>query len=75
MSEPIIINSGEEGLSATDISMVIAGTAAALASIIYSLKHVKKSKCCGAVFTCEQDTECDEVEHTAVEQYKNETYV
>ena len=47
MSEPIIINSGEEGLSATDISMVIAGTAA----------------------------ECDEVEHTEVEQYKNETYV
>ena len=75
MSEPIIINSGEEGLSATDISMVIAGTAAALASIIYSLKHIKKSKCCGGAFTCEQDTEGDEVEHTEGTELKNETYV
>tara|TARA_R110000803_G_scaffold36216_3_gene77855 strand:+ start:920 stop:1177 length:258 start_codon:yes stop_codon:yes gene_type:complete len=47
-----------EGMSATDVSMIIAGGAAALASIIYSLKHVKKSKCCGA--SCEQEVEDDE---------------
>ena len=36
-----------------DISMIIAGAAAAFATIIYSCKHVKKSNCCG--FSCEQE--------------------
>ena len=49
-----------DGMSATDVSMVVAGVAAALASIIYSLKHVKKSRCCGA--SCEQEVVEDEEE-------------
>tara|TARA_R110000796_G_scaffold11574_2_gene39185 strand:- start:139 stop:423 length:285 start_codon:yes stop_codon:yes gene_type:complete len=38
--------------SPTDISLLIGGIAAAFATIVYSCKHIKKSKCCG--FSCEQ---------------------
>tara|TARA_R110000851_G_C13032338_1_gene561241 strand:- start:311 stop:541 length:231 start_codon:yes stop_codon:yes gene_type:complete len=70
--QPIIYSPPTEGMSATDVSMVIAGAAAALASIIYSLKHVKKSKCCGA--SCEQEVEDDdEVELEKGSNYKNIT--
>ena len=47
--------------SPTDISLLIGGIAAAFATIVYSCKHIKKSKCCG--FSCEQvvvDDPCDE---------------
>tara|TARA_R110002126_G_C10359265_1_gene492409 strand:- start:227 stop:460 length:234 start_codon:yes stop_codon:yes gene_type:complete len=59
-SQPIIYSNNDDGMSATDVSMVVAGVAAALASIIYSLKHVKKSRCCGA--SCEQEVVEDEEE-------------
>tara|TARA_R110000765_G_scaffold252478_2_gene353743 strand:- start:715 stop:951 length:237 start_codon:yes stop_codon:yes gene_type:complete len=60
-SQPIIYSEpSNDGMSATDVSMVVAGVAAALASIIYSLKHVKKSRCCGA--SCEQEVVEDEEE-------------
>ena len=59
-SQPIIYSNNDDGMSATDVSMVIGGVAAALASIIYSLKHVKKSRCCGA--SCEQEVVEDEEE-------------
>tara|TARA_B110000285_G_scaffold115915_1_gene131327 strand:- start:1711 stop:2001 length:291 start_codon:yes stop_codon:yes gene_type:complete len=36
----------------TDISIIIGGVAAAFATIVYSLKHIKKSSCLG--FNCEQ---------------------
>jgi len=36
----------------TDISLIIGGVAAAFATIVYSLKHIKKSSCLG--FNCEQ---------------------
>ena len=38
--------------SATDISLILGGVAAAFATIVYSLKHVKQSSCCG--FKCNQ---------------------
>ena len=41
--------------SAAEYSLSIGWVAAALASIIYSLKHVKKSKCCAGFFSCEQE--------------------
>ena len=40
-----------------DITLLIGAIAAALASIIYSLKHVKKSDCCGS--SCTQEVELD----------------
>ena len=36
----------------TDISIIIGGVAAAFATIVYSLKHIKKSSCLGV--NCEQ---------------------
>mgnify|MGYP003639563981 CR=1 FL=1 len=47
--------------SPTDISILIGGIAAAFATIVYSCKHIKKSKCCG--FSCEQvvaDDPCED---------------
>ena len=67
--QPLVYSQPLEGMSATDVSMVIAGVAAALASIIYSLKHVKKSKCCGA--SCEQEVEDDEPDLEKADINKN----
>ena len=39
--------------SPTDTAMLLAGIAAAVVSVVYSLKHVKKSKCCAGFFSCE----------------------
>jgi NAD(P)H-nitrite reductase large subunit len=52
----------------TDISMLIAGIAAAIVSIVYSLKHVKKSSCCGS--SCIQTV--DEVEQVVVLESPNQ---
>ena len=41
--------------SPTDTAMLLAGIAAAVVSVVYSLKHVKKSKCCAGFFSCEQE--------------------
>ena len=46
-------------ISPTDAGMLIAGIASAIAAIVYSLKHVRKSKCCGGFFSCEQETLTD----------------
>ena len=40
-----------------DITLIIASIGATIASIIYSLKHVKKSDCCGAGCIQEVDLE------------------
>ena len=40
-----------------DITLIIASIGATIASIIYSLKHVKKSDCCGS--SCTQETAVD----------------
>ena len=44
-------------MESQDITLIIGSIAAALASIIYSLKHVKKSNCCGS--TCIQETDVE----------------
>lgn len=38
--------------SAESIGMIIAGVAAAVVSIVYALRHLKTSQCCG--FSCTQ---------------------
>ena len=50
--ESNISNSEKTIYSPTDISLIIAGIATAFATIIYSCKHIKTSKCFG--FSCEQ---------------------
>ena len=43
-----------ENISAEGVSLVIGGVAAAIASIVYSLKHVKHSSCCLGFVECDQ---------------------
>lgn len=52
--------------SATDISLILGGIAAAFATIIYSCKHVKSSSCFG--FKCNQvvDAESPQLESNPV---------
>tara|TARA_R110001599_G_scaffold195197_1_gene391528 strand:+ start:648 stop:923 length:276 start_codon:yes stop_codon:yes gene_type:complete len=61
--------------SPTDISLLIGGIAASFATIVYSCKHIKKSKCCG--FSCEQvvvDDPFDEPQlNLAVHENNSET--
>ena len=45
-------NTTHQIYSPTDISLMIGGIAAAFATITYSCKHIKTSKCFG--FSCEQ---------------------
>lgn len=48
----------ENGMTTSDISLLIGGVAAAIASIIYSAKHIKHSECFGGFFKCDQKVEC-----------------
>jgi hypothetical protein len=43
-----------ENMSAEGISLILGGVAAAIASIVYSLKHVQHSKCCLGLLECDQ---------------------
>ena len=44
-------------MESQDITLIIAAVAAALGSIIYSMKHVKNSNCCGS--SCNQETDVE----------------
>ena len=44
-------------MNTQDITLLIAAIGAMLGSVIYSLKHVKKSDCCGS--SCTQETAVD----------------
>ena len=44
-------------MNTQDITLLIGAIGATIATIIYSLKHIKKSNCCGS--SCSQDTNCD----------------
>ena len=61
--------------SAAEYSLIIGGVAAALASIIYSLKHVKNCKSCCGLVSCQQETDCPEVEpeKIVIHKYIEET--
>jgi hypothetical protein len=56
--------------SAAEYSLIIGGVAAALASIIYSLKHVKNCKSCCGLVACQQETTCPEVVEGELEPEK-----
>ena len=61
--------------SAAEYSLIIGGVAAALASIIYSLKHVKNCKSCCGLVACQQETTCpeEEPEKIVIHKYIEET--
>jgi len=44
-------------MDSNEVALIISAIAASIASIVYSMKHVKTSKCCGA--SCQQETNVD----------------
>lgn len=59
-------------MNAEAITLIIASVGALIASVIYSLKHIKKSECCGG--KCVQDTmECGEnhIEKIIIKEIQN----
>lgn len=57
----------DSNLNTSEVSLIIGATASAIAVIVYSLKHVQKSSCCGGFFKCNQiviDDPCTEPEPT-----------
>ena len=59
--------------SATDISLILGGVAAAFATIVYSLKHVKNSSC--LCFKCTQEVGEDQPhEHVEPEQLNHDEH-
>ena len=53
----MLVNRIDIKMETQDITLIIASVGATIASIIYSLKHVKKSDCCGAGCVQEVDLE------------------
>lgn len=56
----ILYPDGKDGITAEEVSIMIAAIGAAIASVVYSFKHIKSSTCCLGFFECEQVVE-DEV--------------
>mgnify|MGYP003121752111 CR=1 FL=1 len=44
-------------MDATSVSLILTAIFGGIASVIYSLKHIRKSECCGS--KCIQDTNDD----------------
>lgn len=66
----------DSSTSAAEYSLIIGGVAAALASVIYSLKHVRGCKSCCGLFQCQQDTDCpmvDDEPKIVIHKYIEET--
>ena len=53
----ILHSSGTDGMNAEEAAIMIAAIGAAIASVVYSFKHIKSSTCCAGFFECEQETE------------------
>ena len=56
----ILHSNGTDTFTAEEVSIMIAAIGAAIASVVYSFKHIKSSTCCAGFFECEQIVE-DEV--------------
>ncbi len=59
-------------MEAQAVALIIGSIGGLIASIIYSLKHIRESECLGCL-KCKQDTECNEY-HTH-EPIQNSTQV
>lgn len=53
----ILYPNGKDGIDAEEAAIMIAAIGAAVASVVYSLKHIKSSRCCAGFFSCEQAVE------------------
>jgi hypothetical protein len=45
-------NSNESNINSTDIALILGGLSSLVVAIIYSLKHIRESSCCGS--SCKQ---------------------
>ena len=55
-----ILYNDKDQIDAEQAAIMIAAIGAAIASVVYSFKHIKSSTCCAGFFECEQVVE-DEV--------------
>ena len=55
----ILYPDGSDKIDAEQAAIMIAAIGAAIASVVYSFKHIKSSTCCLGFFACEQETEHD----------------
>ena len=44
-------NSNNSSINSSDIALVLAGISSLLVAVIYSLKHIRESTCCGSKCT------------------------
>ena len=51
---------GTDQINAEAAAIMIAAIGAAVASVVYSFKHIRSSSCCAGFFKCEQSVE-DEI--------------
>ena len=55
----------QNNLNTSEVALVVGAIASGIGAIVYSLKHVQKSSCCGGFFKCNQvvvDQPCPEPE-------------
>ena len=55
----ILYPNGKDGMDAEEAAIMLGAIGAAIASVVYSFKHIKSSTCCLGFFECEQETEHD----------------
>jgi len=55
----ILYPDGSDKIDAEQAAIMVAAIGAAIASVVYSFKHIKSSSCCAGFFVCEQETEHD----------------
>tara|TARA_R100001126_G_C4777967_1_gene125704 strand:- start:36 stop:218 length:183 start_codon:yes stop_codon:yes gene_type:complete len=60
-------------MEAQAVALIIGSIGGLIASIIYSLKHIRESECCGS--KCKQDTECNEYHTHEPHSIQNSTQV
>lgn len=56
----ILYPDGTDKIDAEQAAIMIAAIGAAIASVVYSFKHIRSSSCCAGFFKCEQAIE-DEI--------------
>ena len=56
----ILYPDGTDKIDAEQAAIMIAAIGAAVASVVYSFKHIRSSSCCAGFFKCEQAVE-DEI--------------
>jgi hypothetical protein len=57
--------------TADEIALILGALSAAIAAVIYSVKNVKHSSCCGGVLVCDQRTELPPSKNSVIIESSN----